>query len=339
MYRIPATMFATGFVIPPSPGRAYAANVDGIVCIRPCDGWPARAFESVRLMAFGFPPDSRMISVLSGPAHDAGTPVNVISPSKSFRPAPTAMSRIVPPPGTSANAASIGPLMNLAGFVTAPTRSLPTSMSPPNAYPGRLPECMACSTGRYRAVLSAGMMNSPVATAASMLSRDEATPGIRPPAANPPISPTDDLTPNADATLLKPRIIGLMTWFTTNVTGTLATSLIRFHCASTADTPALNAGATMSRMNPPSAPNTGLMTLFHTAEMYAAMPPNTGSTTLCHSHVNSGARTVTTYRRIAAKMTWMTVHATLMANRIPANAGSTTLCHRNMTTGATKFSM
>src|SRR6185312_1785980 len=40
------------------PGQWYAWNVDMIVCISPRDGSPAAALLSVRLIAFGLPPDS-----------------------------------------------------------------------------------------------------------------------------------------------------------------------------------------------------------------------------------------------------------------------------------------
>src|SRR6478752_869925 len=56
------------------PGQCHRANVLPMVCMRPRDGSPARALLSVRLIAFGFPPDSLCIWRSTRGSRFAGRP-------------------------------------------------------------------------------------------------------------------------------------------------------------------------------------------------------------------------------------------------------------------------
>src|ERR1039457_4718077 len=75
-----------------SDALRYASNVVMIVCNKPRDGSPAAALLSVRLIAFGFPPDSVCIWYRTWPARDCGRPsifrTAATSPAHWLTPAP-----------------------------------------------------------------------------------------------------------------------------------------------------------------------------------------------------------------------------------------------------------
>jgi hypothetical protein len=128
-------------------GPAYAANVVGMVCMRPWEGWPARAFTSHKLIARGFPPDSNWMRRSTASTAEAGCPswatTWVTMPRHRAVPAPPPNS---PPPAPEKSFVSPDPrptnsfalLMSMVAMdLGAPATILPNVESRPGSFDSR----------------------------------------------------------------------------------------------------------------------------------------------------------------------------------------------------------
>src|SRR5687768_1643016 len=97
-----AIRLSTGSRMLPWPGRAWAANVDGSICIRPWGALARLPPAAVRLAAAGLNDDSWWAMVRRAGAHDPGTPVRVMASAIQASTLPG----VRPAPGTGA----VGPV-------------------------------------------------------------------------------------------------------------------------------------------------------------------------------------------------------------------------------------
>src|SRR6266498_3137762 len=108
-----------------------------MVCIRPRDGSPRWALMSVRLTAYGFPPDSCRILARTTGSHDAAWPsiarTRSTSPDQRVTPPPT------PPPAVISDPRFCRTALATAAFtmwLISPAGDAGTGHEPPGGEPG-----------------------------------------------------------------------------------------------------------------------------------------------------------------------------------------------------------